>query len=141
MTSYDANASAERYLHLSPGLRAFTGRKTIRECDLSRECLLAYLKSKDEIRNIDKLVNITVQKLDGADFIVALDCQHCQTSVLKTEIEEAEGIRAIRQELFLFKEQAGEQADTPLSNDFVLSEDCTVVLCVKPKTGISNACC
>ena len=116
------------------------GRKFCPQEDLTREVLLQYLTAKGEIREVDGLLDITVQTMTGKSFDVVLESgSTAQSGLLKSEIEEAEGTRACRQDLFVLRvgeaAAAEEGSAVPLADDFVISDSCTIALCVAIEPG------
>ena len=130
-----------QHVALPDGLRALVGgRKFCPQEELTREVLLQYLKARGDIREVDGLLDITVQTMTGKSFDVVLECgSTAQIGLLKSEIEEAEGTPACRQDLFVLREgkaaAAEEGSAIPLSDDFVILETCTIALCVAVETG------
>ena len=81
------------------------GRKFRPQEELTREVLLQYLKGKGDIREVEGLLDITVQTMTGKSFDVVLESgSTAQIGLLKSEIEEAEGTPACRQDLFVLRE-------------------------------------
>ena len=125
-----------QHFALPDGLRALMGgRKFCPQEELTREVLFQYLKAKGDIREVDGLLDVTVQTMTGKSFDVVLESgSTAQIGLLKSEIKEAEGTPACRQDLFVLR--AGEAAvaeegsAVPLADDFVISESCTIALCV-----------
>ena len=116
------------------------GRKFCPQEELTREVLLQYLKAKGDIREVDGLLDITVQTMTGKSFDVVLESgSTARIGLLKSEIEEAEGTPACRQDLFVLRvgEAAAleEGSAVPLADDFVISESCTMALCVAIEPG------
>ena len=130
-----------QFVALPDGLRVLMGgREFCLQEELTREVLLQYLKAKGDIREVEGLLDITVQTMTGKSFDVVLESgRTAQIGLLKSEIEEVEGTRACRQDLFVLRE--GEEAAAedgsaiPLSDDFVISEPCTIALCVAIEPG------
>ena len=61
-----------------------------------------------------------------------------QIGLLKSEIEEAEGTPACRQDLLVLREgdaAAEEGSAVPLADDFVISDSCTIALIVAVEPG------
>ena len=89
---------------------------------------------------MDGLLDITVQTMTGKSFGVVLESgSTAQIGSLKSEIEEAEGTPACRQDLLVLREgeaaAAEEGSAVPLSDDFMLSESCKIALCVAVGPG------
>ena len=134
-----------QHVALPDGLRALMGgRKFCPQEELTREVLLQYLKSKGDIREVDGLLDITVQTMTGKSFDVVLESgSTAQIGLLKSEIEEAEGTPACRQDLFVLRvgeaAAAEEGSAVPLADDFMISDSCTIALCVaiEPGNGMS----
>ena len=130
-----------QYVALPDGLRALMGgRKFCPQEELTREVLLHYLKAKGDIREVEGLLDITVQTMTGKSFDVVLESGiTARIGLLKSEIEEAEGTRACRQDLFVLRvgeaAAAEEGSDVPLTDAFVISESCTIALCVAIEPG------
>ena len=129
-----------QHVALPDGLRALMGgRKFCPQEELTREVLLKYLKAKGDIREVDGLLDITVQTMTGKSFDVVLESgSTAQIGLLKSETEEAEGTPACRQDLFVLRvgEAAAEEGSAvPLADDFVISESCTIALCVAVEPG------
>ena len=84
-----------KHVALPDGLRALMGgRKFCPQEELTREVLLQYLKAKGDIREVDGLLDITVQTMTGKSFDVVLESGvSAQVCLLKSEIGEAEGRR------------------------------------------------
>ena len=130
-----------QHVALPDGLRALMGgRKFCPQEELTREVLLQYLRAKGDIREVEGLLDITVQTMTGKSFDVALESgSSAQIGLLKCEIAEAEGTPACRQDLFVLRE--GEEAAAeegrvvPLADDFVISESCTIALCIAIEPG------
>ena len=57
---------------------------------------------------------------------------------LKAEIEEAEGTLVHRQDLFVLCAEAEKGSEIPLLDDSVVSESCTIALCVAVEPGESR---
>ena len=137
----EENEEGEETMHvaLPDGLRALMGgRKFCPQEELTREVLLQYLKSKGDIREVDGLLDITVQTMTGKSFDVVLESgSSAQIGLLKSEIEEVEGTPACRQDLLVLRqgEAAEEGSAVPLADDFVISESCTIALCVAIEPG------
>ena len=117
------------------------GRKFCSQEELTREVLLQYLKAKGDIREVDGLLDITVQTMTGKSFGVVLESgTSARIGLLKSEIEEAEGTPACRQDLFVLREgeeaAAEEGSAVPLADDFMISEPCTIALCVAIEPGL-----
>ena len=95
-----------QHVALPDGLRALMGgRKFCPQEELTREVLLQYLKAKGDIREVDGLLDITVQTMTGKSFGVVLESgSSAQICLLKSEIEEAEGTPACRQDLLVLRE-------------------------------------
>ena len=85
------------------------------------------------------LLDVTVQTMTGRSFEVVLESgSSAQIGLLKSEIEEAEGTPACRQDLFVLREgeaAAEEGSAVPLADEFVISESCTIALCVDVELG------
>ena len=130
-----------QHVALPDGLRALMGgRKFCPQEELTREVLLQYLKAKGEIREVEGLLDITVQTMTGKSFDVMLESGSiARIGLLKSEIEEAEGTPACRQNLLVLRvgeEAAAEEGSAvPLSDDFMISESCTIALCVAIEPG------
>lgn len=130
-----------QHVALPDGLRALMGgRKFCPQEELTRELLLQYLKAEGDIREVEGLLDITVQTMTGKSSDVVLESgSSAQIGLLKSEIEEAEGTPACRQDLFVLRQ--GEAAATeegsavPLADNFVISETCTMALCVAVEPG------
>ena len=78
--------------------------------------------------------------MTGKSFGVVLESGNtAQIGLLKSEIEEAEGTPACRQDLFVLRvgeaAAAEEGSAIPLADDFVISETCTIALCVAIEPG------
>ena len=137
----EENEEETQYVALPDGLRALMGgRKFCPQEELTREVLLQYLKTKGDIREVDGLLDITVQTMTGKSFDVVLESGNtAQIGLLKSEIEEAEGTPACRQDLLVLREgeeaAAEEGSAVPLADDFVISESCTIALCVAVEPG------
>ena len=139
----EENEEEEKTQHvaLPDGLRALMGgRKFCPQEELTREVLLQYLKAQGEIREVEGLLDITVQTMTGKSLDVVLESgSTAQIGLLKSEIEEAEGTPACRQDLFVLREgeeaAAEEGSAVPLADDFVISESCTIALCVAIEPG------
>ena len=131
----------KQHVALPDGLRALMGgRKFCPQEELTREVLLQYLKVKGDIREVEGLLDITVQTMTGKSFDVVLESgSSAKIGLLKSEIEEAEGTPACRQDLFVLRE--GEEAAAeegrvvPLADGFVILESCTIALCVDVEPG------
>ena len=141
-TEENEEEKGTQHVALPDGLRALMGgRKFCPQEELTREVLLQYLKVKGDIREVDGLLDITVQTMTGKSFGVVLESgSSAQIGLLKSEIEEAEGTPACRQDLFVLRE--GEEAAAaeeggviPLSDDVLISESCTIALCVAVEPG------
>ena len=118
------------------------GRKFCPQEELTREVLLQYLKAKGDIREVN-LVEVTVQTMSGRSFGVVLEAD-TEVLALKSEIEEAEGTAAHRQDLLMLREGRGREGDeVPLADDFEISEPCSVEeeLCVSVEEGNLRSCC
>ena len=129
-----------QFVALPDGLRALMGgRKFCPQEELTREVLLQYLKEKGDIREVDGLLDITVQTMTGKSFDVVLESgSSAQIGLLKSEIEEAEGTPACCQDLFVLRDGAAaneEGSVVPLADGFVISESCTIALCVAVEPG------
>ena len=129
-----------QHVALPGGLRALMGgRKFCPQEELTREVLLQYLKAKGDIREVEGLLDITVQTMTGKSFDVVLESgSRAQIGLLKSEIEEAEGTPACRQDLFVLREgeaAAEEGSAVPLADGFVISESCTIALLVAVEPG------
>ena len=86
------------------------------------------------------LVEVTVQTMSGRSFGVVLEVD-TQVSLLKSEIEEAEGTAAHRQDLLMLREGGGREGDeVPLADDLEISEACSVALCVVVDEGNLRSC-
>ena len=137
----EENEEGTQHVALPDGLRALMGgRKFCPQEELTREVLLKYLKSKGDIREVDGLLDITVQTMTGKSFDVVLESgSSAQIGLLKSEIEEAEGTPGCRQDLLVLREGAAasneEGSAVPLADDFVISESCTMALCVAIEPG------
>ena len=118
---------------------AMGGRKYCKEEELTREVMLQYLKAKGEIKEVEGLVDVTVQTMTGHSFGIVLEAgAGAQVHVLKDEIKEAEGIPVKRQDLFVLSVKGGkggQGSEVPLAEDFVIEADCTVALCVASTQG------
>ena len=95
---------------------------------------------KGDIREVEGLLDITVQTMTGKSFDVVLESgSTAQIGLLKSEIEEAEGTPACRQDLLVLREgeeaAAEEGSAVPLADEFVISESCTIALCVDVEPG------
>ena len=76
--------------------------------------------------------------MTGRSFGVTLEeGGNATVSVLKSEIQEAEGTAARRQDLLMLDDGTKEGSEEPLLDSFVLSEPCTVALCVNIRSGNS----
>ena len=130
-----------QHVALPDGLRALMGgRKFCPQEELTREVLLQFLKSKGDIREVN-LVEVTVQTMSGHSFGVVLEADS-EVALLKSEIEEAEGTAAHRQDLLMLREGGGREGDeVPLADDFEISEPCSVALCVSAEEGNLRSCC
>ena len=89
---------------------------------------------------MDGLLDVTVQTMTGKSFDVVLESgSTAQIGLLKSEIEEAEGTPACRQDLFVLRvgeaAAAEEGSAVPLADGFVISESCTIALCVAIEPG------
>ena len=89
---------------------------------------------------MDGLLDITVQTMTGRSFDVVLESgSSAQIGLLKSEIEEAEGTPAYRQDLLVLREgeaaAAEEGSAVPLADDFLISDSCTIALCVAIEPG------
>ena len=79
--------------------------------------------------------------MTGKSFDVVLESgSSAQIGLLKSEIEEAEGTPACRQDLFVLREGEAAVANeegsaVPLSDGFVISESCTIALLVAVEPG------
>ena len=130
-----------QHVALPDGLRALMGgRKFCPQEELTREVLLQYLKAKGDIREVDGLLDITVQTMTGKSFDVVLESgSTAQIGLLKSEIEEVEGTPACRQDLFVLRvgEAAAEEEGSavPVADDFLISDSCTIALCVAIEPG------
>ena len=130
-----------QHVALPDGLRALMGgRKFCPQEELTREVLLQYLKAKGDIREVDRLLDITVQTMTGKSFDVVLESgSSALIGLLKSEIEEVEGTPACRQDLFVLRvgeaAAAEEGSAIPLADGFVISESCTIALCVAIEPG------
>ena len=118
----DENEGETQHIALNDGLRALMGRrKFCPQEDLTREVLLQYLKAKGDIREVDGLLDITVQTMTGKSFDVVLESgSSAQIGLLKSEIEEAEGTPACRQDLLVLREgeaAAEEGSAVPLADE------------------------
>ena len=113
------------------------GRKFCPQEELTREVMLQYLKANGDIREVN-LVEVTVQTMSGRSFGVVLEAD-AEVGLLKSEIEEAEGTPACRQDLLVLREGEAAAAEegnaVPLADDFVISESCTIALCVAIEPG------
>ena len=134
----EENEEDTQHVALPDGLRALMGgRKFCPQEDLTQEVLLQY---EGDIREVDGLLDITVQTMTGKSFDVVLETgSSAQIGLLKSEIEEAEGTPACRQDLLVLREgeeaAAEEGSAVPLADDFVISESCTIALCVAVEPG------
>ena len=131
-----------QHVALPDGLRVLMGgRKFCPQEELTREVLLQYLKAKGDIREVEGLLDITVQTMTGKSFDVVLESgSSALIGLLKSEIEEVEGTPACRQDLLVLREGAAAVAEeegsaVPLTDDFVISESCTIALCVAIEPG------
>ena len=129
-----------QHVALPDGLCALMGgRKFCPHGEPMREVLLQYLKAKGDIREVDGLLDVTVQTMTGKSFDVVLESgSTAQIGLLKSEIEEAEGTPACRQDLFVLRvgEAAAEEGSAiPLADDFLISDSCTIALCVAIEPG------
>ena len=127
-----------QHVALPDGLRALMGgREFCPQEELTREVLLQYLKAKGDIREVDGLLDITVQTMTGKSFDVVLESgSTARIGLLKSEIEEAEGTAAHRQDLLMLREGGAKEGDeVPLADDFEISEPCSVALCVSAEEG------
>ena len=130
-----------QHVALPDGLRALMGgRKFCPLEELTREVLLKYLKAKGDIREVEGLLDITVQTMTGKSFDVVLESgSSAQISLLKSEIEEVEGTPACRQDLLVLRQGEAAAAEegnaVPLADGFVISESCTIALCVAAEPG------
>ena len=137
----EENEAETQHVALPDGLRALMGgRKFCPQEELTRDVLLRYLKAKEDIRKVEGLLNITVQTMAGKSFDVVLESgSSAQIGLLKSEIEEAEGTPACRQDLLVLREgeaaAAEEGSAVPLADDFLLSDSCTIALCVAIEPG------
>ena len=117
------------------------GRKFCPQEELTREVLLQYLKTKGDIREVDRLLDITVQTMTGKSFDVVLEAgSSAQIGLLKSEIEEAEGTPGCRQDLLVLREgeegaEKEEGSAVPLADDFLISDSCTIALSVAIEPG------
>ena len=119
---------------------AMGGRKYCDQEELTGEVLLQYLKGKGEIREVAGLVDVTVQTMTGRSFDLVLESGASATvGQLKAEIEAVEGTLVYRQDLFVLCAEAEKGSEVPLSDTFVLAEDCTVALCVAVEPGESKS--
>ena len=67
------------------------GRKFCPQEELTREVLLQYLKGKGDIREVDGLLDITVQTMTGKSFDVVLESgSSAQIGLLKSEMHSGE---------------------------------------------------
>ena len=118
---------------------AMGGRKYCKEEELTREVMLQYLKAKGEIKEVEGLVDVTVQTMTGHSFGIVLEAgAGAQVHVLKDEIKQAEGIPVKRQDLLMLSIEGGkggQGSGEPLAGDFVIEADCTVALCVASPQG------
>jgi len=125
----------DQAVRLGKGLRsAMGGRKFCNEEELTRDVLFSYLKAEGEIKDV-KLVKVAVQGMDGTHFHVVLEKGGMNSCVraLKLGIEEVKGTPRCRQELFaLGGSLIRENCNEPLRDDSVVTNACTVALCVKP---------
>ena len=113
------------------------GRKFCPQEQLTRGVLLQYLKQKGDIREVN-LVEVTVQTMSGRSFGVVLEAD-TEVILLKSEIEEAEGTAAHRQDLLMLREGGARQGDeVPLADGFEISEACTIALCVNAGPGAAK---
>ena len=145
-TEENGEEGGAQHVALPDGLRALMGgRKFCPQEELTREVLLQYLKSKGDIREVDGLLDITVQTMTGKSFDVVLESgSTARIGLLKSEIEEAEGTPACRQDLFVLREGEAakeEGSAVPLADDFVISETCTIALCVAIEPGQHAVLC
>ena len=138
----EENEEEGQHVALPDGLRALMGgRKFCPQEELTREVLLQYLKGKGDIREVEGLLDVTVQTMTGKSFDVVLESgSTARIGLLKSEIEEAEGTPACRQDLFVLREgevAAAEEEGSavPLADDFVISDSCTIALCVAIEPG------
>ena len=136
----EAGTAPRQLVKLPEGMRAaMGGRKYCKEEELTREVLLKYLKAKDEIKEVEGLVDVTVQTMTGHSFGVVLEAgAGAQVHVLKDEIKQAEGIPVQRQDLLMLSIEGGKGGQgngEPLAEDFVIEADCTVALCVASTQG------
>ena len=140
-TEENGEEEETQHVALPDGLRALMGgRKFCPQEELTREVLLQYLKAKGGIREVDGLLDITVQTMTGKSFDVMLEPgSGAQIGLLKSEIEEAEGTPACRQDLFVLcvgeAAAAEEGSAVPLADDFLISDSCTIALCVAIDPG------
>ena len=133
----EADTAPRQLVKLPEGMRAaMGGRKFCAQDELTREVLLQYLKGKGEIREVAGLVEVTVQTMTGRSFDVVLESGASATvGQLKAEIEEVEGTRVHRQDLFVLCAEAEKGSEVPLVDSFVIAEACTVASCVAIKPG------
>ena len=131
----EENEEETQHVALPDGLRALMGgRKFCPQEELTREVLLKYLKAKGDIREVN-LVEVTVQTMSGRSFGVVVEAD-TEVLALKSEIEEAEGTAAHRQDLLMLREGGGREGDeVPLADDLEISEACSVALCVAVEEG------
>jgi hypothetical protein len=106
------------------------GSKFFNTIELTQDIILDFLKLTGEVTEVD-LFQIQVQTLNGATFPVTMQRGENKVSVLKAEIERAEGTSRHRQELFLVQEEVTPSDKTvfPLKNSDLISGACTVALC------------
>ena len=136
----EADTAPRQLVKLPEEMRAaMGGRKYCKEEELTREVMLQYLKAKGEIKEVEGLVDVTVQTMTGHSFGIVLEAgAGAQVHVLKDEIAEAEGIPVQRQDLLMLSIEGGkggQGSGEPLAEDFVIEADCTVALCVASTQG------
>ena len=78
--------------------------------------LVKFAKSKGLLKEVT-LVVVTVRNLDGTDFKILLDQEENQVKLLKTAIQERQGIPRHRQELFLLPNEQEEDQTAPVETE------------------------
>ena len=137
----EADTVPRQLVKLPEGMRAaMGGRKYCGQDELTREVLLQYLKGTGEVREVAGLVDVTVQTMSGRSFDVVLESGASATvGQLKAEIEEVDGTPVHRQDLFVLCAEAEKGSEVPLLDSFVVTEACTVALCVAVEPGESRS--
>ena len=123
-------------VRLSEELRNLMGgRKYAKEEELTREVLLEWAKRQGAVTEVN-LISISVQTMGGTELEMTLDESQNTVKWLKLAIEGEQGISAFTQQLFLVSKSGDknnasvESKQEPLKDDALVTDACTVALCV-----------